>query len=60
MMSEDGKTVLSVLKQSEHFIKHHLDPNFKSTRYTKQKFVYASNRLCRIVKEAIEMMEGDE
>lgn len=60
MMSEDVKSVLSVLKKGEHFIKYHLDPNFKSTRYTKQKFVYASDSLCRIVKQAIEMIEAME
>ena len=60
MMSEDVKSVLSVLKQGERFIKHHLHPDFKSTQYRKVKFVNATRNLCWIVKQAIEMIEAME
>jgi hypothetical protein len=59
-MSEDVKSVLSVLKKGEFTIKHHLHPNFKSTQFRKKKFVTATRTLCWIVKEAIEMIEAME
>lgn len=60
MMSEDVKSVLSVLKKGEFTIKHHLHPNFKSTQYRKVKFVNATKSLCYILREAIEMIEAME
>ena len=59
-MSEDVKSVLSVLRKGEFTIKEHLRPNFKSTEYRKVKFVNATRNLCFILKEAIEMIEAME